>query len=75
MGKIKLHKEPNMSVKLNAFEYQSEAVTAIRDLEYAAIFHEQGLGKSKIAIIRYRWHPFLAQKTKQVQDTLFWRIL
>lgn len=36
--------------KLTAFKYQEEAVKAIRDLEYAAIFHEQGLGKTKIAI-------------------------
>ena len=27
-----------------------EAVNAIKDLEYAAIFHEQGLGKTKVAI-------------------------
>lgn len=33
-----------------AFKYQREAVDAIKDLEYGAIFHEQGLGKTKIAI-------------------------
>ena len=27
-----------------------EAVDAVKDLEYAAVFHEQGLGKTKIAI-------------------------
>ena len=27
-----------------------EAVRAVKDLPYAAIFHEQGLGKTKIAI-------------------------
>lgn len=32
------------------FPYQLEAVEAAKDLEYAAIFHEQGLGKTKIAI-------------------------
>jgi SNF2 family DNA or RNA helicase len=37
-------------VKLEAFPYQSEAVQAIRELEYSAILFEQGLGKSKIAI-------------------------
>ena len=34
----------------NAFPYQQEAFDAVKDLEYAAIFHEQGLGKTKIAI-------------------------
>ena len=33
-----------------AFPYQQDAFEAIKDLEYAAIFHEQGLGKTKIAI-------------------------
>ena len=36
--------------KLSAFKYQEEAFLSIRDLPYAAIFHEQGLGKTKIAI-------------------------
>ena len=36
--------------KLSAFKYQEEAYLSIRDLPYAAIFHEQGLGKTKIAI-------------------------
>ncbi len=35
--------------KHDAFSYQLEAFNAIRDLEYAAVFHEQGLGKTKIA--------------------------
>lgn len=38
------------SVKHEAFPYQHEAFEEIKDLEYAAIFHEQGLGKTKIAI-------------------------
>lgn len=45
-----LKKEPNLAAKLDAFTYQREAVEAVQDLEYAAIFHEQGLGKTKIAI-------------------------
>ncbi|MGE0356507.1 MAG: DEAD/DEAH box helicase [Burkholderiales bacterium] len=45
-----LKKEPNLAAKREAFTYQREAVEAIREMEYAAIFHEQGLGKSKIAI-------------------------
>jgi len=40
----------NFDLKHSAFDYQKEAVDAIKDLEYAAIFHEQGLGKTKIAI-------------------------
>jgi SNF2 family DNA or RNA helicase len=50
MQKIRLKKEPRLDAKLAAFPYQLEAVRAVRDLEYAAIFHEQGLGKTKIAI-------------------------
>jgi SNF2 family DNA or RNA helicase len=50
MRKIELSREPLMSAKQHAFVYQTEAVNAVKDLEYAAIFHEQGLGKSKIAI-------------------------
>lgn len=38
------------TVTFEAFKYQKEAVDAIKDLEYGAIFHEQGLGKTKIAI-------------------------
>lgn len=38
------------TAKFEAFKYQKEAVDAIKDLEYGAIFHEQGLGKTKIAI-------------------------
>jgi len=48
--KIKLHREPDLRPKHQAFAFQAEAVEAVRDLEYAAIFHEQGLGKTKIAI-------------------------
>lgn len=36
--------------KVEAFKYQKDAVEKIKDKEYAAIFHEQGLGKTKIAI-------------------------
>ena len=40
----------NLKVKHRAFAYQQEAVDAVRDLPYSAVFHEQGLGKTKIAI-------------------------
>ncbi len=36
--------------KHEAFPYQLDTLRAIKDLSYAAIFHEQGLGKTKIAI-------------------------
>ncbi len=45
-----LRKPPNLSPKLSAFPYQMEALKTVRDMPYAAIFHEQGLGKTKIAI-------------------------
>lgn len=50
MKRIHLKKEPNLSAKYDAFPYQKEAFMAIKDLDYAAVFHEQGLGKTKIAI-------------------------
>ncbi|MBL4933211.1 DEAD/DEAH box helicase [Clostridium paridis] len=50
MRKIVLEYEPSLIAKLNAFSYQKEAFEAVKDLEYSAIFHEQGLGKTKIAI-------------------------
>jgi len=50
MRKTVLKKEPRLLSKLKAFQYQEEAYNAIKDLKYSAIFHEQGLGKTKIAI-------------------------
>ena len=50
MSNIKYSKQLNLSVKHNAFTYQNEAFEAIKDLDYSGIFHEQGLGKTKIAI-------------------------
>ncbi|RJX20071.1 MAG: DEAD/DEAH box helicase [Desulforudis sp.] len=49
-SKIKLLKEPVLLAKHSAFDFQAKALDEIRNLEYAAIFHEQGLGKTKIAI-------------------------
>lgn len=40
----------NLSARFDAFPYQLDAVEAVKDLEYAALFHEQGLGKTKIAV-------------------------
>ncbi|HMD89493.1 MAG TPA: DEAD/DEAH box helicase [Anaerolineaceae bacterium] len=50
MQKIRLAKEPSTNAKHLSFSYQLEAVNAIKDLDFAAVFHEQGLGKTKIAI-------------------------
>ena len=67
MAKIKLRKEPRLDVKYQAFSYQAEAVKTIKDLDYAAIFHEQGLGKSKIAIdLMLYW-----LETKKIDTVLF----
>ena len=39
-----------------ALPYQVDAVEATVDLEYAALFHEQGLGKTKMALdLALRW--------------------
>ena len=45
-----LRKPPKLSAKLDAYPYQLDAVRAVKSLPYAAIFHEQGLGKTKIAV-------------------------
>lgn len=45
-----LRREPEFSPKHAAYPYQVDAIRAVKDLPYAAIFHEQGLGKTKIAI-------------------------
>ena len=50
MKEVRLVKEPRTKPKSDAFPYQKEAFESIKDLDYAAIFHEQGLGKTKIAI-------------------------
>lgn len=50
MRKIVNKPGQNLTAKLEAFPYQYEAYDAIKDKSFAAIFHEQGLGKTKIAI-------------------------
>lgn len=50
MSNIKYHNIADFSAKLEAFRYQHDAFMALKDMPYAAIFHEQGLGKTKIAI-------------------------
>lgn len=50
MSRIFTDIQYNYAAKHDAFSYQHEAFMAVKDLPYAAIFHEQGLGKTKIAI-------------------------
>lgn len=50
MSNLRHIETTNLTAKLIAFPYQHEAFLAIKDKPYAAIFHEQGLGKTKIAI-------------------------
>lgn len=50
LQKITLQREPDLTLNHEAFAYQLEAVNAVKDHEYAAVFHEQGLGKTKVAI-------------------------
>ncbi len=50
MSRIISKFEVNYTAKNQAFPYQIQAVETIKDMEYSAIFHEQGLGKTKIAI-------------------------
>lgn len=45
-----LRQEPRLDAKLQAFPYQEEAVQFVAARTYSAIFHEQGLGKTKIAV-------------------------
>ena len=52
--------------KHQAYPYQLDAVRAVKDLPYAAIFHEQGLGKSKIAL-----DVILGWLTEDIVDTVF----
>ena len=45
-----LKRQPGFSPKHTAYPYQLDAIRSVKDLPYAALFHEQGLGKTKIAI-------------------------
>jgi SNF2 family DNA or RNA helicase len=50
LPRLKLKHEPRLDAKHEAFGYQRDAVDFVSSREYSAIFHEQGLGKTKIAI-------------------------
>ena len=47
---LKVRNKLSLDAKHSAFVYQLSAINAVKDLEYAALFHEQGLGKTKIAL-------------------------
>src|SRR5450759_1730524 len=47
---LRVHREANLTAKHQGFVYQVEAFEAVKDLPYSAVFHEQGLGKTKIGV-------------------------
>ena len=47
---FRLRRPPSLESKKDSFPYQVDAVRAARTLNQVAFFHEQGLGKTKIAI-------------------------
>ena len=47
---IVINREPNYEPKKDAFSFQQKAFDFCKDKNYSAIFHEQGLGKTKIGI-------------------------
>jgi SNF2 family DNA or RNA helicase len=47
---LKTYREANLTPKHQGFVYQIEAFEAVKDLPYSAVFHEQGLGKTKIGV-------------------------
>ena len=52
---LKVQKPANLHAKRDAFPHQIDALEAIKDLPYAAVFHEQGLGKTKIGLDLALW--------------------
>ena len=47
---LRVRKKANLEATQAAFPHQLEAFEAAKDLPYSAIFHEQGLGKTKIGL-------------------------
>lgn len=47
---LKVQRTASLEAKRQAFPHQVMALEAIKDLPYAAVFHEQGLGKTKIGL-------------------------
>ena len=63
---FRLRRRPPLNAKREAYPYQLDAVRAVKSLQYAAVFHEQGLGKTKIAI-----DLVLFWLSRDVVDTVF----
>ena len=47
---LKPRSDIRLDARLPGYAYQVDAVEAVKGLTYAAIFHEQGLGKTKIGV-------------------------
>ena len=47
---LKVQRSASLQAKRDAFPHQIEALEAIKNMPYAAVFHEQGLGKTKIGL-------------------------
>ncbi len=47
---LRVRKKANLEARQSAFPHQLEAFEATKNLPFAAIFHEQGLGKTKIGL-------------------------
>ena len=47
---LRTTRSPRLECRLRALPHQAEAIRATQDLPYAALFHEQGLGKTKMAL-------------------------
>jgi SNF2 family DNA or RNA helicase len=61
-----IRKKLDLKLKMNAYPFQKDAFDEIKDKNYFAIFHEQGLGKTKIAIdVAFYW-----LETQQVDSVL-----
>ena len=47
---LRVRKKANLEARQSAFPHQLEAFETAKDLPFVAIFHEQGLGKTKIGL-------------------------
>lgn len=47
---LRVRKRPDLSARQTAFPHQLDAFEFLKDRPYAAVFHEQGLGKTKIGL-------------------------
>lgn len=63
---FRLRRPPSFSAKHEAYAYQLDAVRAVQELPFSAVFHEQGLGKTKIAV-----DLILLWLEQDVVDTVF----